>query len=147
VAETSNSATNALSRGSRLLVGWLAVGLLASLAAAVWLEPDPRGLGTHQQFGLPPCTFRVLFGLPCPTCGMTTAWAHLVRGELGAALRANAAGALLAMLTIAAVPWLAGSAAAGRWLGRSPDGNVVAWTAAGVCLIAFVQWGLRLTGG
>ncbi len=147
VAETSNSATNALSRGSRLLAGWLAAGLSALLALAAWLEPDPQGLGTHQQFGFPRCTFRVLFGLPCPTCGMTTAWAHLVRGELGSAFRVNAAGALLAGLAVAAVPWLAGSAIRGRWLGRPPNGNVVAWTATAICLIAFVQWGLRLLGG
>ena len=147
MAETSNSATNALSRGSRLLVGWSAIGLLALLAVAAWLKPDPQGLGTHQQFGLPPCTFRVLFGLPCPTCGMTTAWAHLVRGELGDAFLVNAAGALLAMLAIAAVPWLVGSAIRGRWFGRAPNGNVVAWMATGICLIAFVQWGLRLLDG
>ena len=146
MAEPSNSAANALSRGSRLLVGGAAVGLSALLAVAAWLQPDPRGLGTHQQFGLPPCTLRALFDLPCPTCGMTTAWAHLVRGELGAALRVNAAGALLAMLAVAAVPWLTGSAATGRWLGRPPSGNAVAWTAAGICLIALIQWGLRLGG-
>lgn len=147
MAETSNSAANAISRGSRLLVGGAAVGLSALLAVAAWLQPDPQGLGTHQQFGLPPCTFRVLFGLPCPTCGMTTAWAHLVRGELGAALQVNAAGALLAMLAVAAVPWLTGSAATGRWLGRPPNASVVAWTAAAISLMAFLQWGVRLKGG
>jgi hypothetical protein len=147
VAEIINSATKVLSRGNRRLVGLSAIGLLALLAVAAWLEPDPQGLGTHQQLGLPPCTFRTLFGLPCPTCGMTTAWAHLVRGELGGALRANAAGALLAMLAVAGIPWLAGSAIRGRWLGRAPGGNVVAWLAVGVSLIALIHWGLRILTG
>ena len=57
----------------------VAIGLLLPLGAAVRLQPAREGLGTHQQLGLPPCTFRVLFDRPCPSCGMSTSWAHLVR--------------------------------------------------------------------
>jgi len=52
---------------------WLALGL--------WLEPDPRGLGTHEQLGLPACGVREWSGFPCPTCGTTTAAALLLHGQ------------------------------------------------------------------
>ncbi|MBI5850320.1 MAG: DUF2752 domain-containing protein [Planctomycetes bacterium] len=37
------------------------------------IEPDPRGHGTHEQLGLPPCGWPARYGKPCPTCGVTTA--------------------------------------------------------------------------
>jgi Protein of unknown function (DUF2752) len=114
------------------------------LSTAALLRPDPRGLGTHQQVGLPPCTFRFLFGWPCPTCGMTTAWAHAVRGEPIAALRANAGGTLLAALAAASVPWLATSAACGRWLGWAPRSLTVAWIGSAILLVTLIDWIIRL---
>ena len=38
-------------------------------------------------------------GVPCPSCGMTTAFAHAARGNLPAALAAQPAGGVLALLT------------------------------------------------
>ncbi len=67
-------------------------------AVALRLEPEPKGFGTHQQLGLPECLFRQMFGLPCPHCGMTTSFSHLVRGQVGSAMRANPMGILLAAL-------------------------------------------------
>lgn len=40
--------------------------------------PDPRGFGTHEQLGMVPCGWPPSGGLPCPTCGATTAACHLV---------------------------------------------------------------------
>ena len=125
----------------------MALGLLALLSVAAFLEPDPRGLGTHQQFGLPPCTFRFLFGRPCPTCGMTTSWAHLVRGQPIGALGANVGGALLATLAVVSVPWLAASAARGRWLGWAPNSIVMAWVGLAILLVTLIDWGIRLAAG
>ena len=125
----------------------LAVGLSALLGAAAAVRPDPRGLGTHQRFGLPPCTFQVLFGLRCPTCGMTTSWAHLVRGQVIGALRANAGGTLLGILAVAAVPWLLISGLRGTWLGWAPNDTTIAWTASAIALITVVTWVIRLFAG
>jgi hypothetical protein len=81
-----------------------ATGLLAATVALVVvacsLKPDGNHMGTHQQLGLPPCGFVAVTGYPCPTCGMTTAFAHATRGQLGAALYAQPAGAVLAMGTL-----------------------------------------------
>ncbi|MBI4576046.1 MAG: DUF2752 domain-containing protein [Planctomycetes bacterium] len=73
----------------------LALAAASVLGLALRLDPDPRGLGTHEQLGLLPCGFHALTGLPCPSCGMTTAFALAVRGRLGPAFLAQPAGALL----------------------------------------------------
>jgi hypothetical protein len=93
--------------------GWLlaiALGLIGVFAIAAWLNPyeadgRARRLETHLQLGLPPCSFRVLTGLPCPSCGMTTSFALLMHGDLENSLRANAVGTLLALFGLALLPW------------------------------------------
>ena len=94
--------TNSLARG----LWWsLALGAGVVLVAAAMLEPDVRGYGTHTQLGLPPCGFRFLTGLPCPGCGLTTAFAHAIRGEWLSALSANPLGMLLFLLVCSAIPF------------------------------------------
>jgi hypothetical protein len=85
---------------------WALVVLLAGgaiLVLSVWLAPDERGYGTHRQLGLGECGMLITTGLPCPTCGMTTAFAYAVRGRFLAAFLAQPAGLLLALGTAAAV--------------------------------------------
>jgi hypothetical protein len=84
----------------------LAIGLLGLLGVSRSLVPDPRGFGTHTQLGLGPCAFAVLTGRPCPTCGMTTAFAWMSRGDLSQAWRANPVGCLVALLILPVSGWL-----------------------------------------
>ncbi|MCR4410847.1 MAG: DUF2752 domain-containing protein [Thermoguttaceae bacterium] len=134
----------ALQDQSRRWAALLGVGLLVPLVVARLLEPDPRGRGTHEQLGLPPCSSVALLGVPCPTCGMTTAWAHSVRGHMVEAFRASAAGTLLAALDLAAALWLLASALCARWLGRPPTPLWGAWLAGGVLGVTLIDWALRL---
>jgi len=122
----------------------LALVLLGLLVAARTLTPDARGHGTHQQLGLPPCTFYVIFQRPCPACGMTTSWAWLLRGEIGHALAANVGGTLLAGLSLAGVPWLLVSALRGRWFGSPPQEWAVVAVVGLVGLVTAGQWVWRL---
>jgi len=85
----------------RVLAGVVASGALSVLAIAAWLKPAAVGFGTHQQLGLYPCTWAAILGKPCPTCGMTTAFAHAADGDLLASFTAQPFGALLAILTAA----------------------------------------------
>ncbi|MEM6689886.1 MAG: DUF2752 domain-containing protein [Planctomycetota bacterium] len=88
---------------------WLAITLsfvpLLLLVVARFLSPSPRGLGTHQQLGLPPCSLRVMLGIECPACGMTTSWSHFTRGQWIDALHANYAGVMLAAFFVAFCPF------------------------------------------
>jgi len=100
----------------------IALALAGALGLARWLEPDDRGYGTHEQLGLPPCAFRALTGIPCPSCGMTTSFAWVVRGHLRAAARTNLAGCLMAISAAGLIPWCLASAVIGRTIGlRSPE--------------------------
>jgi hypothetical protein len=129
--------------GRWLLLGW-SLFLLGGFALAFMLTPNPRGFGTHESLGLPPCTFRMLFGIPCPSCGMTTSFSNLTHGNLTAAIRANAGGVLLAVVCALQVPWCWWSAYRGRLAGVPEPGRSLAWllgTIIGVCLL---NWTLHL---
>jgi hypothetical protein len=59
--------------GERFFWGALLLGCVVTLSLAAFvLDPDGRGIGTHEQLGLPPCGFVEMAGGPCPSCGFTT---------------------------------------------------------------------------
>lgn len=98
-----------------IAAGWIAVFMVAIVlnpyrGGRVWLEE------THRQLGFPSCHFKEMAGLPCPSCGMTSSFALLVRGDLVNSLRANFAGTLLALIGLAYLPWCAASLWRGQWL-------------------------------
>ncbi len=133
-----------MTRWERLLV-LISGGLLLSLLfTAAMLRPSTRGFGTHQQLGLPPCSIRVFFDVRCPACGMTTSWAHTVRGQLPSALRSNIGGTLLAVLAVIAGPWGVISGIRGRWLWSPPSDLWVAALTIGVLLVTLGDWLVRL---
>ena len=78
---------------------------VATVGAALYLvvrlagvRPDARGHGTHEQLGLAPCSWPIVYGVPCPTCGVTTAATHLIHLEPIAALATQPFGVFLAVL-------------------------------------------------
>ncbi len=87
----------------RLVGAGVAVAATILLGLASWLEPSASGLGTHTQLILAPCGWILTMNLPCPTCGMTTAFAHAANGNLLAALVAQPMGAVLAVATAMAL--------------------------------------------
>lgn len=96
-----------LGRSQRIQAAALACLLFGLLLTGRMLKPNPSGIGTHRQLGLPPCTFEAWFGMRCPTCGMTTSWAHFTRGSWGAAWGANPGGFFLAVASVIAACWAA----------------------------------------
>jgi hypothetical protein len=111
---------------------------------AARLEPDLRGLGTHQQLGFPPCTVREAFGVPCPSCGMTTSFAHFVRGQFLQAAQANAAGLLLAVFCAVQIPWSLTIAITGRYGFVYSLSEILLWVLLTVTLAGLIQWAIRL---
>jgi hypothetical protein len=122
-----------------------ALFLIAGFGVARLLNPDPRGYGTHQQLGLPPCTFRFLVGRPCPGCGMTTSFAFFARGRLIEAMQANPAGIVLAVVCAFLIPWCLWSAYRGRlWMVSDPLPFVAVLFVSLSSLIVLL-WAVRLT--
>lgn len=131
--------------GRAVLLG-IALVLIAGFLVALMVTPDPRGYGTHQQFGLPPCTFRLLFGIHCPGCGMTTCFAHFVRGQFVEATRASLAGVVLAATCALMIPWCLYSAAIARtWMVSDPV-IVGGGLAIGLCGLTVALWAVRVMG-
>jgi hypothetical protein len=140
--------TGRIVRLSLLAVGGLLAGVFA---VALWLNPydeggRPRTMATHTQLGMAPCNFVIMTGTPGPACGMTTSFALLVRGELAAALRANWAGVVIAVIWAVTMVWAVAGAAAGRPLfipkGR---GEVVLTVLVGVVVALMLgRWGIVL---
>lgn len=128
-------------RMTALGVAGLAIALLC---IALFLNPSPEGVGTHHQLGLPKCGWILAANIPCPTCGMTTAWSHTVRGELPSAFLAQPLGMLLAIATMVIAVCALGSALLGISfqfvLFRLMTTKV--WIA--IAGIAIVSWGFKI---
>ena len=77
-------------------------GVVLTIARVV--SPSPNGFGTHQQLGLPPCFFHKLTGIPCPTCGMTTSFAHTIRLHFYEAFITQPFGMLACVLMALLIP-------------------------------------------
>ena len=129
---------------ARCILALMCLILVSGFLTALSLEPDPRGFGTHQRLGLPPCSFRMFFGIHCPTCGMTTSFAHFVRLDLTGSFKAHRVGPFLAGFCLMMVPWSALSAVTGRtWKVETPDKAVV-YTLAVTCVLLAIAWGIQL---
>jgi len=124
-----------------VVVGSVLIGLLATAAS---LSPDPNGLGTHHQLGLPMCSLRQLAGIRCPSCGMTTSWAHLTHGNVLMSFASNSGGALLAIASAIGGPWLVISGLRGRWLGGMPNEWWFAGASIVILVVTLADWGVRL---
>lgn len=59
------------------------------------LNPNSSGHGTHMQLGLPPCPSVLMFGRPCPGCGMTTSFSYCSRGDFIDGFKVHPFGPLL----------------------------------------------------
>lgn len=92
---------------SRMTWGVLFAIPTAVLITAALLTPNPAGHGTHTQLGLPPCGFLVFTGYPCPGCGLTTAFAYMIRLDVLGAWGANPFGIALFLATAAFIPFAA----------------------------------------
>ena len=104
-------------------------------------------ISTGRSF--PPCTFRLLTGCPCPTCGATRSTLKLLAGDLGGAVALNP-------LYVAAVAFLAlyNAYAATVLFGRLPRlriaylphgwGKRIRW---GLVALVALNWGWLLLNG
>lgn len=128
----------------RLLGIVVFAGCATVLGLAAWLRPDPRGFGTHEQLGGAPCGMLVATGFPCPSCGMTTAFAETMHGRPWRAIVAQPTGFVFALATII-------FAFAALWTiatGRMPPLDYVAITPyrlfATLLVLLLAGWGVKI---
>lgn len=116
------------------VIGWSAVGIATVGVVAV---------GSQRLLGLGPdaCGARVVLGVPCPVCGLSTTAVELAHGHLGAALAADALGvAFIVVVAVLAALQLARTFGVDR-AARLPTGSGL--VAAGLLL---AHWVATATG-
>lgn len=124
-----------------LLVG---AGCWAVLIVAVWLSPHASGTGTHEELGLPACSFLAETGLPCPTCGMTTSVSAMAHGRIVMGWRAHPFGVVLFAVVAAVAVAATAEAVTGRNVLRHLRLGRLAW----VLLLGIPGgWALKLAVG
>ncbi|MFA5424315.1 MAG: DUF2752 domain-containing protein [Phycisphaerae bacterium] len=87
------------SRRGRVISIWI---LAAGLAICIFLSLWAAGIINFSRFLLP-CGMKMRFGIPCPTCGFTTATLAFFRGDIFGAFYIQPAGALLCVALIITV--------------------------------------------
>jgi len=134
------------------LAGWvrwslalIAVGLVGVFVLAARIHPYREDgvalrMATHQQLGLPECSFVTATGLPCPSCGLTTSFALTIRADWQNAARANWVGLLLALFCLGLIPWGIVSALAGRALGVASLERALLVVISCVFVMLLVRW-------
>ena len=132
---------------ARLIAAVVLGGCTALLWVAAWMTPAGEGMGSHQQLGFPPCSMLTLVGYPCPTCGMTTAFAFAMRGELRSAFNAQPAGLALALITVIAASLslsivVTSKVWAVNWYRVSPTRVTLA-----AVLLVLAGWGYKVVAG
>lgn len=129
-----------LERTWRVLGGFVSVGALGVLLIAVMLRPSGEGHGTHTQLGMPDCAWAVTLDTPCPTCGMTTSFAHAAGGDLLTSIVTQPLGFLLVIGTASTVWGGAHTAIGGVRLGPLLGAMTTKWSMWGLAAAALGAW-------
>lgn len=133
-------------RGTLLLI---AAGLALVFYIATRVQPY-KGDGSamksasHETLGLPPCRFKQMSDIPCPSCGMTTSFALLVRGDIWNSLKANWVGTGLAVLCAFLIPWCLISSFRGRYLWVNRIEAALGFAVGSFTVLMLGRWGVLL---
>ena len=111
------------------------------------MPPDPRGFGTHERLGLPPCSLVLTTGLPCPTCGMTTAFSLMMHARPWSAFLVQPAGAVLCLATMVLLLVSAYIAVSGRTVTIDWDRLGPVRLALSGGLVLMLGWGFKIAHG
>ena len=125
----------------------MAVFVIAALLNPYDDEGKPRQMETHRQLGLPPCTFKVITGKPCPSCGMTTSFALLLHGDVANSVRANVVGTLLATFCLLLIPWVGATLVRNRLFYITSLERSLCWVVAIFLGLLLLRWGIILVWG
>lgn len=131
-------------RAERWTCAVLAAAGLAVLGVAAWLDPSPDGVGTHRALGLAPCGWMVSMNLPCPSCGMTTAFSHAAHGSFLRSAFVQPMGFVLAIGTAAGAVTCLHTALTGSRLAHVLGSRITARALLALGILALLAWGWKV---
>lgn len=123
-----------------VILGGTIAAALAILVLGLWITPDARGFGTHEQLGMAPCHFLAWTGFPCPGCGVTTSVSLAAHGSFAQSLSTQPLGTLLTILVPIAALFTIVQHARGRDLGDALRSLRPLWWALAAGVIATASW-------
>ena len=91
------------------------------------------------------CVFKALTGLPCPTCGLTRALCHALRGDWAQSLAYHPAGLLLAAALTGWAAWSAAEVFRDKPIEEVLRGRIGASLMGAGAVVSVVSWIVRLT--
>jgi hypothetical protein len=134
----------------RTFASRVGAGSPAGLVRAAWLSALLVGLGLLVAYGPSFCPTALLFGVPCPGCGLTRATLALLHGDVAGALRLHPLAPVLAPLFAAAMAKVVLDQArfgAGRpWTPRFWGGRGVTLGASALLVVLLGVWVARFAG-
>ncbi|MDA1008237.1 MAG: DUF2752 domain-containing protein [Planctomycetota bacterium] len=133
-----------LSARERTAAAGVAAAVSIPLVLASFVQPASEGFGTHMQLGIPRCAWPMTIGLPCPSCGYTTAFSHAAHGHWWTSFVTQPAGFILCLLAAMTVVIALMSAVLGQpiWRLFAPLAtSSVAWIGG---LLFLLGWGFKI---
>ncbi len=141
---TAGASQARASTSERWAAAILALGCAAILGVAMWLTPSPAGIGTHQQLGLAPCGWATGMNMPCPSCGMTTAFTYAAHGSLLNSFLVQPMGAILALATATVLVVSTYVALTGSMVGHALSSRISPRFLLVFGLVALLAWGYKI---
>jgi hypothetical protein len=93
-------ASHQISGRSRLLAGLIFLVCLASAGVLHWAAVNDK---INMELLVGPCGFKQRYGLPCPSCGMTTAMIAFAKGDVLSAFYIQPAAAVFCSAVVLVV--------------------------------------------
>jgi len=124
-----------------IVLGFALLGPVLLAVLAFFVSPDPRGHGTHEKLGLPPCAMMEWLRVPCPGCGVTTSVALAAHGRISDAARTQPFGLVVTLGIIVAAAWALAGHFRGRDLHRDLNAIRLApwlWTLGGALALSWL---------
>lgn len=90
------------------------------------------------------CGFKHLTGFPCPTCGLTRALCHALRGDWAVSVSYHPAGVLFAVALIGWMVWSAAEASQGRLVGDFVRRRLSSALLGAGIVVSIAAWLVRL---
>lgn len=107
-------------------------------------DGTPMRMASHQTIGMPACRFQQMTGMPCPSCGMTTSFALLVRGDIWNSMRANWVGTGLALFCAFLIPWCVVSAFQAKFIWVKRIDWILGFLVGVFTILMLGRWGVIL---
>jgi Protein of unknown function (DUF2752) len=127
-----------------LVLGFAFAAIAVVVVLAIVVEPDPRGFGTHERLGLPPCKPMEWWNVPCPGCGVTTSVALAGHGHFWASIHNQPFGFVTAIGLPLFGLWAIVTALRGKNLASELSRWRVGWWGIALVAVMVLSWGYKL---